>query len=130
MADCLRRGGARRILGRTYGGSGDAGDLSRVRARPWPLRRNRETRTRRAACCDQSCPPRGPGDALGCSSPSPSSEARDRWLTRKEAAALLRAARQEPKVRLHLPLFILMALYTGQRKDALLSLRWVQVDLA
>jgi len=57
-------------------------------------------------------------------------EARDRWLTRKEAAALLRAARQEPKVRLHLPLFILMALYTGQRKEALLSLRWVQVDLA
>ena len=56
-------------------------------------------------------------------------EAKDRWLTRKEAAALLRAARQEPKVRLHLPLFILMGLYTGQRKEALLSLRWAQVDL-
>ena len=41
---------------------------------------------------------------------------KDRWLTRPEAAALLRAARQEPKVRLHLPLFILMGLYTGQRK--------------
>jgi hypothetical protein len=27
----------------------------------------------RETCCDQSCPPRGPGDALGCSSPSPSS---------------------------------------------------------
>lgn len=56
-------------------------------------------------------------------------EPRDRWLTRKEAAALLRAARQEPKARLHLPLFILMALYTGQRKEALLSLRWSQVNL-
>ena len=50
-------------------------------------------------------------------------EPKDRWLTRKEAAALLSAARQEPKVRLHLPLFILMGLYTGQRKEALLSLR-------
>src|SRR4051812_17496767 len=56
-------------------------------------------------------------------------EPRDRWLKNKEAAALLRAARQEPRVRLHLPLFILMGLYTGQRKEALLSLRWSQVDL-
>ena len=54
-------------------------------------------------------------------------EAKDRWLTREEAAALLRAARREPKVRLHLPLFILMGFYTGQRKEALLSLRWAQV---
>jgi integrase len=54
---------------------------------------------------------------------------KDRWLTRREAAALLRAARREPKVRLHLPLFIPMGLYTGQRKQALLSLRWAQVDL-
>ena len=54
---------------------------------------------------------------------------KDRWLTRPEAAALLRAARREPKVRLHLPLFILLGLYTGQRKEALLSLRWAQVDL-
>ncbi len=55
-------------------------------------------------------------------------EARDRWLTRREAAALLRTALREPKVRLHLPLFILLGLYTGQRKEAILSLRWVQVD--
>ena len=31
--------------------------------------------------------------------------------------------------RLHLPLFILIGLYTGARKEAILSLRWSQVDL-
>lgn len=56
-------------------------------------------------------------------------EARDRWLTRKEAAALLRAALREPRVRLHLPLFIVLALYTGARKEAILGLRWIQVDV-
>ena len=56
-------------------------------------------------------------------------EPRDRWLTRKEAAALLRAALREPRVRLHLPLFILVGLYGGARKEAILSLRWLQVDL-
>lgn len=55
-------------------------------------------------------------------------EGRDRWLTRQEAARLLRAARAEPKVRLYLPLFILIGLYTGARKEAILSLRWPQVD--
>lgn len=57
-------------------------------------------------------------------------QAKDRWLTRKEAAALLRAALREPRVRLYLPLFILLGLYTGTRKEAALSLRWPQVDLA
>ena len=56
-------------------------------------------------------------------------EPRDRWLTRKEAAALLRTALREPRVRLHLPLFILIGLYTGSRKEAILTLRWSQVDL-
>ena len=51
-------------------------------------------------------------------------EPRERWLTRAEAAALLRAALREPRVRLYLPLFILVAIYTGARKEALLSLRW------
>lgn len=55
--------------------------------------------------------------------------AKDRWLTRKEAAALLRAARSAGKARGHLPLFILIGLYTGKRKEAILSLRWSQVDL-
>ena len=56
-------------------------------------------------------------------------EGRSRWLTRDEAARLLRAARSSPKARLHLPLFILMGLYTGKRSEAILSLRWPQVDL-
>lgn len=57
-------------------------------------------------------------------------EAKDRWLTRSEAAALLRAARRDPRSRWHLPLFILLGLYTGARKEAILSLRWPQIDLA
>jgi integrase len=42
---------------------------------------------------------------------------------------LLRAALRSPKARLYLPLFILIALYTGRRKEAILSLRWHQVNL-
>ncbi|WP_354049036.1 site-specific integrase [Bradyrhizobium sp. LB12.1] len=56
-------------------------------------------------------------------------EGRDRWLTQAEALALYKASMKEPRVRLHLPLFILIGLYTGQRKEAILSLRWAQVDL-
>jgi integrase len=55
-------------------------------------------------------------------------EPRDRWLTRKEAAALIRAARTA-QARLYMPLFILIGLYTGRRKEAILSLRWPQVKL-
>jgi integrase len=51
-------------------------------------------------------------------------QGRDRWLTRSEAAALLRAARSEEKARLHLPTFILLGLYTGHRSEAILSLQW------
>lgn len=57
-------------------------------------------------------------------------ESRERWLTRAEAAKLLWAALREPRVRLYLPLFIVMGLSTGQRKTALLGLRWSQVDLS
>ena len=53
---------------------------------------------------------------------------RERWLTRQEAARLLHAART-PQARLYMPLFILLGLYTGRRKEAILSLRWPQVDL-
>ncbi len=56
-------------------------------------------------------------------------EPRTRWLTRKEAARLLCAALRSPKARLYLPLFILLALYTGRRKEAILALRWHQVNL-
>src|SRR5690606_31087229 len=50
--------------------------------------------------------------------------AREVWLTRQEAARLLRAARREPKARLHLPLAILLYLYTGARRDSVLTLQW------
>jgi integrase len=53
---------------------------------------------------------------------------RSRWLTPEEAARLLRTARNMKYSHDYLPLFILIALYTGARKDAVLSLRWPQVD--
>ena len=60
----------------------------------------------------------------------PKPEGRDRFLSRNEAARLLWAARQEPKSRLHLPLFILLGLYTGARSEAILTLKWFpQVNL-
>ena len=46
---------------------------------------------------------------------------RDRWLTRDEAARLIRAAYRNPKAK-HLARFILLALYTGTRTDAILRL--------
>lgn len=52
---------------------------------------------------------------------------RDRWLTRQETARLLQASRTE-QARLYMPLFILLGVYTGRRKEAILSLRWAQVD--
>lgn len=48
---------------------------------------------------------------------------RERWLTRSEVANLLWAARLD-KGRLHLPLFVMLAVYTGARRDAILSLQW------
>jgi integrase len=53
---------------------------------------------------------------------------KDRWLTKKEAAALLRASRAG-LARSYLTYFILLSLYTGRRKEQILSLRWPQVDL-
>ena len=49
---------------------------------------------------------------------------RDRWLTRDEAAKLIRAAYRNPKAK-HLARFILVALYTGTRTDAILRLRYM-----
>ena len=59
----------------------------------------------------------------------PETPSRDRWLTRSEAARLLRAARALPKAGRYLALFILIGLYTGRRKEAISSLRWTAVDL-
>ena len=53
---------------------------------------------------------------------------RDRWMTRQEVAALLWEARKEESVRSYLPLFILIGIYTGARKTAILKLRWTNVD--
>jgi integrase len=56
-------------------------------------------------------------------------EPSDRWLRRGEVACLLRAALRSAKVRLYLPLFIVLALYTGRRTQTILALRWSQVNL-
>jgi integrase len=58
----------------------------------------------------------------------PESEPRDRWLTRSEVAKLMRFARKEYRTRYTLCLFILIALYSGQRKRAILDLEWSQID--
>lgn len=50
-------------------------------------------------------------------------EPKDRWLTRSEAAKLLRATPP------HLRRFILLSLYTGRRMSAVLELTWTRVDL-
>lgn len=49
---------------------------------------------------------------------------RERWFTRCEIAALIRAARRLPKARNYLPLFILLGVYTGARSSAILNLQW------
>lgn len=54
----------------------------------------------------------------------PKPPARDRWLTRDEAAKLLRAAYRDPETR-HLARFILIAIYTGTRSQAILGLRFM-----
>jgi integrase len=62
--------------------------------------------------------------------PVPSAPAgRDYWITRKEAARLLRETRRDKRARLHLPLYTLIALYTGARRQAILDLTWTQIDL-
>jgi integrase len=55
---------------------------------------------------------------------------RDRWLTRPEAARLLRESRRNTRARHHLPLFIMLALRTGARPGALFDLQWPQIDFA
>lgn len=55
----------------------------------------------------------------------PKPPARDVWLTRSEAARLIRAARGRPETR-HLAKFILLGLYTGSRKSVILGLKYHQ----
>ena len=54
----------------------------------------------------------------------PAPPPRDRWLTRDEVAALLRAARRDPNTR-HLSRFIVLGIYSGTRSTALLNLRFM-----
>jgi integrase len=56
------------------------------------------------------------------------SDPRDLWLRRDDISRLLRGARKVPSRR-HLSTFIMIALYTGARAEAVLSLRWPQVGL-
>lgn len=51
--------------------------------------------------------------------------AKDRWLTRSEVAALCWAAYRSPKGK-HVARFILIAFYTGTRKDAILRLGFMR----
>jgi integrase len=59
----------------------------------------------------------------------PTPPGRDYWITRAEAARLLRETRRDKRARLHLPLYVMLALNTGQRRGAILDLTWPQVDL-
>ncbi len=54
----------------------------------------------------------------------PPAPPRDRWLTRDEAAKLLRAAWRNPKSK-HLARFILTAIHTGTRSGAILNLMFM-----
>jgi integrase len=54
---------------------------------------------------------------------------RSYWITRDEAAGLLRETRRDKRARPHLPLYTLIALYTGARRGAILDLTWQQIDL-
>jgi integrase len=53
---------------------------------------------------------------------------RKRWLTRSEVALLLRTARKEYRTSYNLCLFILLAVYSGARKTAVMELEWNQID--
>jgi integrase len=53
----------------------------------------------------------------------PAPDPKERWLTRSEAALLLWSAYRNPRTR-HLARFILIGLYTGTRKQAILSLQF------
>lgn len=59
----------------------------------------------------------------------PKPAARERWLTRQEAAWLLRAARSLNRDGRHLADFILCGLYTGSRKQTILALQIDQPNI-
>lgn len=66
-------------------------------------------------------------DAVPIVTLPPAAPPRDRWLTRGEAAAFLRAARMHPErpARNALIRFTLIALYTGTRSAAIRTIAWM-----
>lgn len=60
----------------------------------------------------------------------PAAPQKERWLTRKEVAALFRQMRKpvRGKMHAHVILFTRLALYTGARTAAILDLTWDRVD--
>ena len=54
----------------------------------------------------------------------PQAPPRETWLSRRQLAALIRAARNLDGARFHLPLFILIGAYTAARKESILALQW------
>jgi integrase len=59
----------------------------------------------------------------------PTPPGRDYWITRSEAARLLWETRRDKRARLHLPLYTMIAIYTGARRGAITDLTWKQLDL-
>lgn len=55
--------------------------------------------------------------------PVPTPKGRERWITRDEANALIKACHQP-----HLRLFVILGIMTGARSSALLELTWDRVD--
>lgn len=66
----------------------------------------------------------GPLDAMPVFDLPQGNPPKERWLTKEEAARLLRAAKPYQ----HMRRMILLGLYTGSRPGVLLSLRWDQID--
>jgi integrase len=69
----------------------------------------------------------GPLPALPVIVMPPAEQPRERWLTRQEAARLLRAARQTAAP--YLARMILIGLYTGSRMRTILRTEWNWIDL-
>src|SRR5262245_51803352 len=78
------------------------------------------SRSEDPSSCDQILPrgvrPKGPARREA----PPKEPSRVRWLTRQEAARLLRSAKAP-----HLRRFLLIGLYTGMRSQAILGLSWM-----
>lgn len=58
----------------------------------------------------------------------PKGKPRSRFLYRFELVALHKAARQEPRTRFSLRLFLVIGYHCGARKSAIMDLKWDQID--